>query len=169
MALYTELFSEYVEGGGELPSEFASINGFADLFKMRYFNREIGFETEALFTMKLQLKASVIIPFYVEKLTALATAQNALRTPNFKRTTTETIGNTEGNQFALPFDTVPVGTTIEPSLKTTTEEAENERVEEVEGVTVDENLRIIEYLHAEREKVLNTCLDEFNDLFMAIY
>lgn len=43
MAKYTELFAEYLEGGGSLPAAFAEIVGFEDLFVARYCDKEIGF------------------------------------------------------------------------------------------------------------------------------
>lgn len=57
MAKYTELFSEYLEGGGELPAAFSQIDGFEDLFIGHFIDKEIGFETEVLFTIKLETKA----------------------------------------------------------------------------------------------------------------
>lgn len=74
MAKYTELFSEYLERGGQLPASFALIDGFEDLFKLHYCDKEIGFETEALFFMKLERTARINVPFYADKIRRLASA-----------------------------------------------------------------------------------------------
>ena len=52
MSKYTETLVEFLEGGGSLPAAFAEIVGFEDLFVARYCDKEIGFETEALFQIK---------------------------------------------------------------------------------------------------------------------
>ena len=74
MAKYTELFSEYLERGGQLPASFALIDGFEDIFKLHYCDKEIGFETEALFFMKLERTARINVPFYADKIRRLASA-----------------------------------------------------------------------------------------------
>ena len=72
MAKYTELFSEYLERGGRLPASFALIDGFEDLFKLHYCDKELGFETEALFFMKLERTARINMPFYADRIRRLA-------------------------------------------------------------------------------------------------
>lgn len=74
MAKFTELFSEYLERGGQLPASFALIDGFEDLFKMHYCDKEIGFETEALFFMKLERTARINMPFYADRIRRLASS-----------------------------------------------------------------------------------------------
>ena len=49
MAKYTTLLAEYLERGGQLPASFALIDGFEDLFKKHYCDKELGFETDLLF------------------------------------------------------------------------------------------------------------------------
>ena len=71
MAKYTELFAEYLESGGELPAAFDEIVGFKDLFIGNFIDKEIGFETEVLFAIKLETKANIVIPVYAERITAL--------------------------------------------------------------------------------------------------
>ena len=78
---YTELFTEYIanNGGAEnaLPSLFdkvpnVTIDGevttFKDAFILNFCEREIGFETEELFALKLESRAKLVLPFYINKL-----------------------------------------------------------------------------------------------------
>ena len=45
MAKYTELFAEYLESGGELPTAFDTINGFKDLFVGHFIDKDEKDET----------------------------------------------------------------------------------------------------------------------------
>ena len=74
MAKYTMLLAEYLERGGQLPATFSLIQGFEDIFKKHYCDKEIGFETELLFFMKLDEKADLYMQLYADKLTRLAHA-----------------------------------------------------------------------------------------------
>lgn len=81
MASYTEYFYEYLDNGNELPTIFdavPSFNGiaFKDMFKTEYNAYEIAHETETLFKERLQAKANIVIPFYVEKITKIAGIEN---------------------------------------------------------------------------------------------
>ena len=62
MAKYTETLGEYLASGHSLPTVFADITNFDTYFLARYIDREIGFETEDLFEIKLEGKANIIIP-----------------------------------------------------------------------------------------------------------
>lgn len=84
MAKYTELLSEYIEEGGELPTLFDTIEGFTDLFIGEYADREIGFETPTLFTLKLNYTAALVIPPYSARIAAIKQANELLLTPNKK-------------------------------------------------------------------------------------
>lgn len=81
----TELFTQYIENNGgadvALPSLFDKIPSitindetttFKDAFVLNFSDREIGFETEALFALKLEGRAKLVIPRYVHKLEELA-------------------------------------------------------------------------------------------------
>ena len=74
MAKYTELFAEYIEKGGQLPASFSLILGFGDLFKKHYCDKEIGFETELLFYMKLEEKADLYMQKYADRIALIASA-----------------------------------------------------------------------------------------------
>ena len=95
----TELFTQYIENNGgadaALPSLFNKIpsitiddetTSFKDAFVLNFCDREIGFETEALFALKLEGRAKLVIPRYVHKLDELS----KLDYINAKRTETET-------------------------------------------------------------------------------
>jgi len=97
--LHTELFTQYIANNGgadsALPSLFDKIPSitiddetttFKDAFVLNFCDREIGFETEALFALKLEGRAKLVIPRYVHKLDELS----KLDYINAKRTETET-------------------------------------------------------------------------------
>ena len=81
---YTELFTEYIanNGGAEnaLPSLFDKVQSitidgevttFKDAFILNFCDREIGFEIEELFALKLESRAKLVLPFYINKLKQL--------------------------------------------------------------------------------------------------
>ena len=105
-AEHTEFFSEYIanNGGAEnaLPALFDKVPSitiddevttFKDAFILNFCEREIGFETEELFALKLEARAKLVLPFYINKLKQLASIDyiNAKRTESEKRTNTGNI------------------------------------------------------------------------------
>lgn len=101
--LHTELFTQYIANNGgadsALPSLFDKIpsividnetTSFKDAFVLNFCDREIGFEIEALFALKLEGRAKLVIPRYVRKLEELAKLDyiNAQRTEKETRTST---------------------------------------------------------------------------------
>lgn len=103
---HTELFTQYItnNGGAEnaLPSLFDKVPSitvddevttFKDAFILNFCDREIGFETEELFALKLESRAKLVLPFYINKLKQLASIDyiNAKRTETEKRTNTGNI------------------------------------------------------------------------------
>ena len=83
MARYTELYSEWLENGGQVPAIFSEIEGFEAMFTAWYADKEIGFETPILFEMKLQAYAEAYIPIYAAKIAELkeleATAADGIK------------------------------------------------------------------------------------------
>lgn len=127
--LHTELFTQYIanNGGAEsaLPSLFDKIPSividdetttFKDAFVLNFCDREIGFETEALFALKLEGRAKLIIPRYVRKLEELAKLDyiNAQRTE--KETRTSTSKTTDGGTDTMTHETS--GTTTDGGTDT---------------------------------------------------
>ena len=95
----TELFTRYIANNGgadsALPALFDKIPSitiddevtkFKDAFVLNFCDREIGFETEALFALKLEGRAKLVIPRYVHKLEELS----KLDYINAQRSETET-------------------------------------------------------------------------------
>ena len=177
MAKYTELFAEYVEGGGTLPSSsFALIPDFEDLFKERYCGSEIGFETEALFAIKLDMKARLIMPTYAARLTAIDAAILKLQAPLKERSEKRGYGKqhseteNDANNTELPFD----ADTALPSSKSHAEgsaevDYHEDNMTYTDYVTIDENIKIIEALSGKRDSLIEKCLEEFKPLFMGVY
>ena len=104
--IHTELFTQYIanNGGAEnaLPTLFDKVPSitiddevttFKDAFILNFCDREIGFETEELFALKLESRAKLVLPFYINKLNQLASIDyiNAKRTESETRTSTGNI------------------------------------------------------------------------------
>lgn len=85
MAKYTELLSEYIEEGGELPAIFDQIDGFKELFVAEYIDHEIGFETPTIFEIKLNQRANIVIPQYLKHKEELEAIATFILSPNKKR------------------------------------------------------------------------------------
>ena len=104
--IHTELFTQYIanNGGAEnaLPTLFDKVPNitiddevttFKDAFILNFCDREIGFETEELFALKLESRAKLVLPFYINKLNQLASIDyiNAKRTESETRKSTGNI------------------------------------------------------------------------------
>lgn len=177
MAKYTETLYEYMEGGGVLPSSsFALIPDFEAYFLERFSNCEIGFETDGIFAVKLDLKARLVMPIYAQRLAAVNSAMAKLQSPAKVRTETRGYGKqhsdneSDGENTDLPFD----ATTAKPSSTSHIEGSADVDYHEDnftlnEYVTIDENLRIIEAMESRRRSIYEECLDEFRPLFMGVY
>lgn len=178
MAKYTETLAEYLQNGGVLPSASFALMGddFEELFIERFIGSEIGFETEELFRVRLNNKAALVCPLYADKLAAVASSINSLKTPSRwqyeKRTygKAESSNESDGKNTDLPYD----ADTAKPSFlnhiegKSTLEEHTDETNRD-ESITVDEELRIMDAMKAKEQSVKETCLEEFKPLFMRIY
>ena len=172
MANYTITLAEYLTDGGRLPAIFAEIEGLENLFIGRYLDQEIGFETPALFALKLEGRAALVVPFYKAKLDAVAAALEAAGEPTRKTTTTEdntyTIGASVAKLSELPIS----GSAAAPTSRTDTDEQENtddkERTYTEEGLTSSEALALAEY-ERDARNLKEMLLDEFAGLFMGVY
>lgn len=178
MAKYTETFAEYVEGGGALPSSsFALIEDFEDLFKERFCGSEIGFETEALFAIKLDYKARAVMPVYASKIAAVVEQMTGLKNnPTKWRYETRNYGKqhsenkTDGSNTDLPFDAETATPSSLSNLNGSADtDAHTDTLDFKEGLSVDERLRIIEKLNEKAFVLVEACLDEFKPLFMGVY
>lgn len=88
MAKYTQLLAEYLKDGGELPAVFSEIPDFDKLFTGYYCDREIAFETPTLFSIKLDMRAQLVIPEYKDKLSDLEALHSAMLNPTKNRVRT---------------------------------------------------------------------------------
>ena len=173
MAKYTELFAEYLAGGGQLPSAFEDIDGFTNLFKGYYADKEIGFETEDLFALKLETYANIMIPLYKQKIEDLTEAildvRNPAKTFYENYSTIINAGRQKGYTTDLPFDstTATPSSITESDPYTNTDNKVTNRTEA--GATVNEAWYKIDKLNAKVKPLILTLLEEFKPLFMAIY
>lgn len=192
MAKYTELLSEYIENGGELPAVFDQIANFEDLFIGRYCDCEIGFETPSLFQIKLETRANLIIPQYVKRLSAFEEAEQLLIQPTKKRvksgsityggkdTHTFMVSDHIRNESELPFvsltGTPPVtqqftdkGYTDTDTIQKGTTETYNNVTDTESGYTYSEAETLYKALEEPVRILLEDCLNEFKNLFMKVY
>lgn len=179
-AKYTEYLSEYLQNH-DLPSVFSMIDGFETLFVANFCDREIGFETEDLFEIKLEAKANVVVPLYTQRLAMYETAlQNA---PNAKRTISESVsgqyndtleaGAQKSKTTELPLDE----TTALPSSKVendgyTNESERNETrslIREESGENQLEAYDVVSRLERDVYNVKRLLLKEFDILFMGVF
>ena len=173
MAKYTTLLAEYLERGGVLPASFALIDGFEDIFKKHYCDKELGFETDLLFFMKVDELADIYLPLYQAKLARLATAWLNYDAPAKVTYTTENKtfngGETNGKTTELPFDS----TTADANLLTHNDAYKNTENRGVnvreEGKTIDEAQRAVEFLNEKAHSLIEELLKVFKQCFMAVY
>lgn len=166
MAKYTELFAEYLENEeNELPSVFAEIDGFSDLFIGYYADKEIGFETESLFQLKLETFANLFVPKYKEKIDAMEYFMENIENPTKTKRMIHDLGEMNAFNWVLPFNS----NTADPSAKSKTNATQNVDTDIESGFTPDEVVRIMEHLKEETQNLKLKLLDEFNPLFMMIY
>lgn len=168
MAKYTELFAEYLESGGELPAAFAEIDGFEDAFIQEYCDKEIGFETEALFYIKLEAKANIVIPIYKKKFEALDQTLTQLSNPIKTRQRTFEGGERKADETVLPINSL----SATPSRVSKSEGFTDTETITDEGNTVDEAIKKVEFVRDtdnEYWSIFYSCLKEFDNLFMKVY
>ena len=168
MSKYTETLVEFLEGGGVLPAAFAKIEGFEDLFVARYCDKEIGFETEALFQIKLEERAAIILPAYVKRIQATEAAWLTVTDPTRTQTRTFASGEKRSSSSSLPLNSQ----TAQPSQTAKADAFTDTDTTTFERMTPDEALCRAEYfqkLDGTAWILLDACLREFENLFMKVY
>ena len=185
--IHTELFTQYIanNGGAEnaLPSLFDKVPNitiddevttFKDAFILNFCDREIGFETEELFALKLEARAKLVLPFYISKLKQLASIDyiNAKRTESEKRTNTGNI--TDGGKDTntrFKGENPLIDTTLTFNAKAVTEQETNEigygkntNTTGSENVTREYTDSGIEARDL-YERVLNDTMNVWNEIF----
>ena len=163
MAKYTELYSEYLASGGAVPTAaFAEVSDdFEDLFTAYYCDREIGVETEELFAIKLNLRASMVCPLYKARIAAYDGVLGKVGAASKVRTFNA--GEQSGDVTVLPINSI----SAQPNSKTSTAAYTN--TETIGGETPDEALRLEEFYRKKVHDVKLQCLQEFENLFMRVY
>lgn len=173
MAKYTELFIDYINDGGSLPASFETIGGFTDMFKAFYCDKEIGFETEDLFAIKLQVYADLYVEKYKAKIdnyvTAFTHAINPIKVHYERYDTTVNAGAQRAETIDLPIN----ASTATPSSVTKSDAYVNTDAKvttrEESGVTVDEAFFILDKLNDKVHSIVLDLLKEFEPCFMRIY
>lgn len=185
--IHTELFTQYIanNGGAEnaLPSLFDKVPNitiddevttFKDAFILNFCEREIGFETEELFALKLEARAKLVLPFYIEKLKQLASIDymNAKRTESETRTSTGNITD-GGKDTSTRFkgENPLIDTSLTFNAKAVTEQETNEigygkntNTTGSENVTREYTDSGIEARDL-YERVLNDTMNVWNEIF----
>lgn len=185
--IHTELFTQYIanNGGAEnaLPSLFGKVPNitiddevttFKDAFILNFCDREIGFETEELFALKLESRAKLVLPFYINKLKQLASIDyiNAKRTETESRTNTGNI--TDGGKDTntrFKGENPLIDTTLTFNAKAVSEQETNEigygkntNTTGSENVTREYTDSGIEARDL-YERVLNDTMNVWNEIF----
>lgn len=177
MAKYTELYMDYVNGGGFVPSStFALIDDFEDLFFERFAGCEIGFETEELFALKLDMRASIVMPVYAKLVASVDASLSAIATPKKGYSETRTYGaqhaenSSDGSNKELPYNEA---TALDSSIAHTEGSADTDEhedtIEREDEIAAEEAMRTLEALQRKKTLILNDCLEEFANLFMKVY
>lgn len=180
MAKYTELLADYLKNH-DLPDDFALIGGFSDLFVATYVDREIGFETEALFCIKLAAKAAIVMPLYkarIDNLTAawedVANAEKVVAETTQEATAdTLNVAAQKSTITELPLNTTSALPNTEQKADAYTNKSARNNSRNVTrtegGVSKLEAYDIIDRLRKDVYNVLYYLLREFEPLFMGVY
>ena len=173
MAKYTMLLAEYLQKGGQLPASFSLIQGFEDLFIAKYCDKEIGFETDELFRIKLEYTADLIMQSYADKIATRAIywtkANNSTKTYYEKTTTLSNIGAQKNKTTDLPFNSVDAEPNSISDLGERQDTGEVEITKQDDNDTLDELMRMLDFLNKDVNTLVQKCLNEFKPLFMGVY
>lgn len=173
MARYTETLAQYIDNGNTLPTEFTEITGFSDLFMKYYCDHEIGFETEAIFAVKLEMYADIVIPYYKTKLERIASAWTLWDDPVKTNVDSEALSFTGGAQHGETTDLPINSETAQPNTMVDNAEYTNSQLRTITrtetGATDDEATRRLEFITNAKRLVMFELLKEFKPCFMNIY
>lgn len=170
MAKYTELLADYLQSGGGLPAIFENIEGFTDLFCLRFFDREIGFETETLFAMKLELIADIYVPIYEQRISSLANAwlkvDGASAFTHYEKTKlTDKIPEMTATTTDLPFNS----STSAPKTIVVTDDHDDIHISEKTNIDVKDAYNEIDELNKAVKPLIQELLNHFEPCFMQIF
>ena len=170
MAFYTETLREYINNGNELPESFGLIAqtgyDFNTIFFEHFADREIGFETEELFALKVKKVADLYIPDYVKIIENYESIIEALKAKTKKSESITENEKITTRQFDLPVAGVTdginpsgIGETDPTRAKTTTTTEESP----------DELTRKVDWLLGQEKNALMDLLERFERCFMQVF
>lgn len=170
MAFYTETLREYINHGNELPESFGLIvqtgYDFNTIFFEHFADREIGFETEELFALKVKKVADLYIPDYVKIIENYESIIEALKAKTKKSESLTENEKVTTRQFDLPvagatdgINPSGIGETDPTRAKTTTTTDESP----------DELTRKVDWLLGQEKNALMDLLERFERCFMQVF
>lgn len=170
MAFYTETLREYINNGNSLPESFGLIvqtgYDFNTIFFEHFADREIGFETEELFALKVKKIADLYIPEYVKIIENYDSVIEALKAKSKKTESLTENGKITTRQFDLPIagntdgiNPSGIGETEPTSTKTTATNDES----------ADELTRKIDWLMGQEKNAIEQLLEKFERCFMQVF
>ena len=173
MARYTETLADYIANGNSLPTIFNDIDDFEDLFKMYYCDHELGFETEAIFAVKLEMYANIVIPVYKDKLDRINSAWSLWDEPVKTFVDSEELTFTGGAQHGETTELPINSASAQPNTMVDNAEYENSQDRTItrteEGATDDEATRRLEFITSKQKLIMFDLLKEFKPCFMNLY
>lgn len=170
MAFYTETLREYINHGNSLPESFGLIAqtgyDFNTIFFEHFADREIGFETEELFALKVKKVADLWIPQYVKTIQNYESVIEALKAKTKKSESITENEKVTTRQFDLPvagetagINPSGIGETDPTRAKTTTTTEESP----------DELTRKVDWLLGQEKNALMDLLERFERCFMQVF
>ena len=170
MAFYTETLREYINHGNELPESFGLIAqtgyDFNAIFFEHFADREIGFETEELFALKVKKVADLYISQYVKIIENYESVIEALKAKSKKTESLTENGKITTRQFDLPIAGETTG--INPSGIGETEPTSN-KTTTTNDETADEITRKIDWLLGQEKNAIEQLLEKFERCFMQVF
>lgn len=170
MAFYTETLREYINHGNQLPESFGLIAqtgyDFNTIFFEHFADREIGFETEELFALKVKKVADVWIPQYVKIIRNYDSTLEAIKANVTKTTVTENLGETTDKSYDLP-------TADDVSVITPTGVAKSEPVTNKTETSVEQRPSDLEkkanWFTKMKDNAITSLLSKFENCFMQVF
>lgn len=170
MAFYTETLREYLNHGNQLPESFNLIAqtgyDFNTIFYEHFADREIGFETEELFALKVKKVADVWIPQYVKTIRNYDSTLEAIKANVTKTTVTENLGDTTDKSYDLP--TADDVSGITPTGVAKSAPITNETVTSVEQRPSDLEKKA-NWFTKMKDNAITSLLSKFENCFMQVF
>ena len=170
MAFYTETLREYINHGNELPESFGLIAqtgyDFNTIFFEHFADREIGFETEELFALKVKKVADVWIPQYVKIIRNYDSTLEAIKANVTKTTVAENLGETTDKSYDLPNADDVSG--ITPTAVAKSSPLANETLTSVEKRPSDLEKKA-NWFTKMKDNAITSLLSKFENCFMQVF